>query len=160
MGSDPQYAKYPNLLLAQHIFTLQQPSLSAHHATAHKILTTSIKEHSQAPLYRYIAHKPDGILAGKIEWDEAFYNELLKKNEEELAGYNTELKEAEENAGESEVVAAMGKKAELWARILEKACHELLKLSGVLFLLTLFTGESPRRLRRAPYQDRVHRCKD
>ncbi|KAI5818172.1 26S proteasome subunit RPN7-domain-containing protein [Pyronema omphalodes] len=120
MGSDPQYAKYPNLLLAQHIFTLQQPSLSAHHATAHKILTTSIKEHSQAPLYRYIAHKSDGILAGKIEWDEAFYNELLKKNEEELAGYNTELKEAEENAGESEVVAAMGKKAELWARILEK----------------------------------------
>jgi 26S proteasome regulatory subunit N7 len=122
MGSDPQYASYPNLLLSQHIFTLQQPTLSAQHAASHKVLTTSIKEHSQAPLYYYLAHKGNGILAGKIEWDEAHYDELKKKNDDELNGYDQELKEAEEKAGESEIVAAIGKKAEFWARVVDKVC--------------------------------------
>ncbi|KAF8533578.1 26S proteasome subunit RPN7-domain-containing protein [Trichophaea hybrida] len=120
MGSDPQYASYPNLLLSQHIFTLQQPTLSAQHAASHKALTASIKEHSQAPLYYYLARKGDGILAKKIQWDETLYNELKKKNDDELNGYDQELKEAEEKAGESEIVAAMGKKAEFWARVVDK----------------------------------------
>ncbi|KAF8252321.1 PCI-domain-containing protein [Wilcoxina mikolae CBS 423.85] len=120
MGSDPQYASYPNLLLSQHIFILQQPTLSAQHAASHKVLTASIKEHSQAPLYYYLARKGDGILAKKIQWDETLYNELKKKNDDELNGYDQELKEAEEKAGESEIVAAVGKKAEFWARVVDK----------------------------------------
>ena len=122
MGSDPQYASYPNLLLAQHIFTLQQPNLSALHPTAHRILTASIKEQSQAPLYHYLAHPSDGILAGRIKWDEAHYKELKKKNDDELNGYDQELTEAKEKAGESEIVAAMGKKAEFWAKVVDKVC--------------------------------------
>ncbi|KAL0640295.1 proteasome regulatory particle subunit [Maublancomyces gigas] len=120
MGSDPQYASYPNLLLSQHIFTLKTPSLSSSHATAHKALTSSIKEHSQAPLYRYLAHPTEGILSGKIEWDESYYEELKKGNDDKLESYDKELKEAEEKAGESEVVEAMGKKAEFWARVVDK----------------------------------------
>lgn len=120
MGSDPQYASYPNLLLSQHIFTLKTPSLSSSHAAAHKALTSSIKEHSQAPLYRYLAHPTEGILSGNIEWDENYYEELKKSNDDKLEGYDKELEEAEEKAGESEVVEAMGKKAEFWARVVDK----------------------------------------
>lgn len=120
MGSDPQYASYPNLLLSQHIFTLKTPSLSPSHAAAQNTLTASIKEHSQAPLYRYLAHPTEGILSGKIHWDEKFYEELKKSNDDELEGYEKELKEVEEKAGESEVVEAMGKKAEFWARVVNK----------------------------------------
>jgi 26S proteasome regulatory subunit N7 len=120
MGSDPQYASYPNLLLSQHIFTLKTPSLSSHHAAAHKVLTASIKDASQAPLYRHLAHPTDGVLASKIAWDESFYEELKKKNDEELEALENEIKEADEKAGESEVVEAMGKKAEFWARVVDK----------------------------------------
>jgi hypothetical protein len=88
-------------------------------------LTASIKELSQAPLYRYLAHPVDGILSGKIDWDEKFYEELKKSNDDELEGYEKELKEVEEKAGESEVVEAMGKKAEFWARVVDKVGHYL-----------------------------------
>jgi 26S proteasome regulatory subunit N7 len=122
MGSEPHYASYPNLMLSQHIFTLRQPQLSSSHPSALIILTKSIEEHSQAPLYRYLAHPTDGILAGKIQWDEKLFNELQKKNDKELEGYEQELEEAKEKAGESEIVEAMGKKAEFWARVVEKVC--------------------------------------
>lgn len=120
MGSDPQYASYPNMMLSQHIFTLRQPSLSFQHATSQKVLLASIKENLQAPLYRYLAHPIDGILAGKIDWDETHYNELKKNNDDELEGYEKELQEATEKAGESEIVEAMGKKAEFRARVVDK----------------------------------------
>ncbi|KAG0125099.1 26S proteasome subunit RPN7-domain-containing protein [Tuber indicum] len=120
MGSDPQYASYPNLLLSQHIFTLRTPSLSAHYPAANKALTASIKEASQAPLYRYLAHPTDGILSSKIVWDEKYYEELKKSNDEELEVLDTEIKESDEKAGESEVVEAMGKKAEFFARVVDK----------------------------------------
>ncbi|RPA98057.1 PCI-domain-containing protein [Choiromyces venosus 120613-1] len=120
MGSDPQYASYPNLLLSQHIFTLRTPSLSAYHPAANKALTASIKEASQAPLYRYLAHPTDGILSSKIVWDEKYYEELKKSNDAELEVLDTEIKESDEKAGESEVVEAMGKKAEFFARVVDK----------------------------------------
>lgn len=124
MGSDPQYASFPNLLLSQHIFALKTPSLSSLHPAAHKALTSSIKEATQAPLYRYLAHPTDGILPGKIIWDEAYYGELKKSNDEELEALETEIKESDEKAGESEVVEAMGKKAEFWARVVDKVCKK------------------------------------
>ena len=120
MGSDPQYASYPDLLLAQHIFTLRQPQLSSAHETARDILTTSIEERSQASLYQYLAHPSDGILGDKLKWDEKYYDALKKKNDDELEEYDKELKEAKDKAGESEIVEAMGKKAEFWARVVDK----------------------------------------
>ncbi|KAI5800049.1 26S proteasome subunit RPN7-domain-containing protein [Geopyxis carbonaria] len=138
MGSDPQYASYPNMMLSQHIFTLRQPNLSAQHAASQKVLLASIKENSQAPLYRYLAHPIDGILAGKIDWDETHYNELKKSNDDELEGYEKELQEATEKAGESEIVEAMGKKAEFRARVVDK--EKALAEYEELFLKTASTG--------------------
>jgi len=153
MGSDPQYAKYPLLPVAQHIFTLTNPSSakSAQQASL-KSLQDAIMEHKMAPLYKYLADPIDGILnttgesavtqsvkpsgrkpsaAGMLAskhaipridlpWDKALYEKLRKENEEELEGYKKEEKEAAEKAGETEVQAALGKRAEFWARVGDK----------------------------------------
>jgi|SRR5450432_3550131 26S proteasome regulatory subunit N7 len=153
MGSDPQYAKYPLLPLAQHIFTLTNPSSAkAVQQASLKSLQDAITEHKMAPLYWYLAHPSEGILntpgestaakpvkpsgrkpsaAGMVAskrsiprvdlpWDEALYQKLKKENDEELDGYAKEEEEAAEKAGETEVQAARGKRAEFWARVGDK----------------------------------------
>jgi len=63
MGSDPQYAKWPLLPLAQDVFTLTNPYSSRQaQQTAAKHLQDAITEHKMAPLYRYLAHPVEGIL--------------------------------------------------------------------------------------------------
>ena len=153
MGSDPQYAKYPNLSLAQDIFTLTNASStpSSRHTSVKK-LQDVISEQKMAPLYRYLAHPTDGCLntAGEsstrkasfsssrrppttsitsgrrpsidveFPWDEALYEKLKVENEEELEMFQKEEDEAAEKAGETEVQAARGKRAEFWSRIGEK----------------------------------------
>ncbi|EPE25462.1 Winged helix DNA-binding protein [Glarea lozoyensis ATCC 20868] len=169
MGSDPQYAKYPLLPLAQHIFTLTNPS-SAKPAQqiSLKSLQDAINEHKMAPLYRYLAHPSEGILnasgqssshaaksAGRkpsaagmvasknsipkvdLPWDEALYEKLKKENDEELESFKKEEEEAEEKAGDTEVQAARGKRAEFWARVGDKdqaiaAYEEVFEKTGVL----------------------------
>ncbi|KAK7545995.1 26S proteasome subunit RPN7-domain-containing protein [Phyllosticta citricarpa] len=60
---DPQYAKYPNLSLSQHIFHITNPSSSKTTQEASlKTLQDVIKEHKMAPLYRHLAHPSEGIL--------------------------------------------------------------------------------------------------
>ena len=158
MGSDPQYAKYPLLPLAQHIFTLTNPYAAKNVQQASlKSLQDAIIEHKMAPLYRYLAHPEDGILnatgeigsakpvkssgrkpsaAGMVAskysipridlpWDEALYERLKKENDEELKGYAKEEEEAVEKAGDMEVQAARGKRAEFWARVGDKVCVNL-----------------------------------
>jgi 26S proteasome regulatory subunit N7 len=157
MGSDPQYAKYPLLPLAQHIFTLTNPSSSkSSQQTSLKSLQDAINEHKMAPLYRYLAHPSEGILnatgqssshAAKIPgrkpsaagmvasknsipkvdlpWDEALYQSLKKANDEELESFKKEEEEAEEKAGDTEVQAARGKRAEFWARVGDKVYETL-----------------------------------
>ncbi|KAF8473858.1 26S proteasome subunit RPN7-domain-containing protein [Kalaharituber pfeilii] len=120
MGSDPQYAKYPNLSLAHHIFVLRTPALAASHPISQNHLTESITKERQAPLYRYLYNPTDGILAGKQPWNEDFYNDLVSKNEEEKEGYEKDMQEAEEKAGETEVTECMGKIAEFYARVCDK----------------------------------------
>ena len=151
MGSEPQYAKYPDLSLAQDIFILTNPSaLQTLKQTSLKKLQDAISEHKMAPLYRYLAHPSEGYLNGSGEgsirkpampsgkavngasgsaarrrssqtadfpWDEALYEKLKAENEEELVGFRKEEEEAEEKAGDSEVSAARGKRAEFFARI-------------------------------------------
>lgn len=152
MGSDPQYAKYPFLPLAQHIFTLTNPSAPKPlQQTSLKSLQDAITEHKMAPLYRYLSHPSEGILnasgtgsansskalgckpsavgmvASKnsipkidLPWDESLYEKLKKENDDELEGYKKEEEEAAEKAGETEVQAARGKRAEFWARVGDK----------------------------------------
>lgn len=152
--SDLQYAKYPLLPLAQHIFALTNPqSIKASQELSLKSLKDAIAEHKMAPLYKYLVHPTEGILntsgqtssqpskhtgrrpsavgmvASKtkipqidLSWDEAFYEKLRKENEEELEAFKKEEEEAEEKAGDTEVQAARGKRAEFWARIGAKVC--------------------------------------
>ena len=63
MGADPQYAKWPLLPLAQHVFTLTNPYAArpAQQASV-KSLQDAINEHKMAPLYKYLAHPTEGIL--------------------------------------------------------------------------------------------------
>jgi 26S proteasome regulatory subunit N7 len=149
MGSDPQFAKYPNLGLAQAIFSISTNPASV------KIIQNAIQEQKMAPLYRHLAHPVEGILnasgEGSVQspapkplarresiissnllparrptltnilpWDANLYEELKADNEKELAAIQKEEEEAEENAGETEIQATRGKRAEFWARVGDK----------------------------------------
>ena len=60
---DPQYMKFPDLRLAQSVFTLASPS--AQSSAKQSSLTTlqdAIREHKMAPLYHYLAHPQTGKL--------------------------------------------------------------------------------------------------
>ena len=161
MGSDPQYAKYPDLSLAQHIFTLTNPSSTdALRQTALKKLQNGITENKMAPLYRHLAHPTEGLLNSpgeggsqksvpasskashtaskiaarlnakpliQIPWDEQMYEKLKKENNEELETFAKEEEEAAEKAGETEIQAARGKRAEFWARVGDKVRLLLLR---------------------------------
>lgn len=84
-----------------------------------------------------------GVLGGKIDnntvlpWDESLYESLRSENEKELAAIREEEEKALEQAGETEVHSAQGKRAEFYARIgdKEKALEEFEKLfekTGIL----------------------------
>lgn len=61
MGSDPQFAKYPDLALAQHIFSLANSPRTVQ-PTSLNYLQNAIKDHKMAPLYRHLAHPSEGVL--------------------------------------------------------------------------------------------------
>ncbi|CAG8953514.1 hypothetical protein HYFRA_00009970 [Hymenoscyphus fraxineus] len=85
-----------------------------------------------------------GLVASKnsipkvdLPWDESLYEKLKKENDEELEGFKKEEEEAEEKAGDTEVQAARGKRAEFWARVGDKdqaiaAYEEVFEKTGVL----------------------------
>ncbi|KAI9805966.1 MAG: hypothetical protein M1825_000580 [Sarcosagium campestre] len=154
MGSDPQYARYPDLSLAQDVFHLTNTASSKTvQQTALRTLQDAIAEHKMAALYRYLAHPEDGILNGSGEgsaqkgsnglpkkqtpagttiasrkaadridfpWDEKLYGSLQVDNEKELEVLAKEEEDAAEKAGETEIQAARGKRAEFWARTGDK----------------------------------------
>ncbi|BCR92653.1 proteasome regulatory particle lid subunit RPN7 [Aspergillus chevalieri] len=53
-------------------------------------------------------------------WDEALYQSLVEDNKKDLETFQKEEDEAKEAAGETEVLAAGGKRAEFWARVGDK----------------------------------------
>lgn len=153
MGSDPQYAKWPLLPLAQHVFTLTNSyATRPAQQLAARNLQDAISEHKMAPLYRHLAHPIEGILnavgegsastIGKppsrkssavgmiasksasssipMAWDEALYKSLKADNDRELDEIQKEEDEAVEKAGDTEIQAARGKRAEFWARVGDK----------------------------------------
>lgn len=93
-----------------------------------------------------IGRKPSaaGMVASKhsipkidLPWDEALYEKLKKENDEELEGFRKEEEEAVEKAGDIEVQAARGKRAEFWSRVGDKdraiaAYEEIFEKTGVL----------------------------
>jgi 26S proteasome regulatory subunit N7 len=150
---DPQFAKYPDLQLAQSIFQLTNPAASkTTKQSSLKSVQDAISEHKMAPLYWYLAHPSDGVLNAPgegsaeqptshrrpsasianmlatknpsldipLSWDEKLYESLQADNEKELEAIQKEEDEAAEKAGETEVQAARGKRAELYNRIGDK----------------------------------------
>ncbi|KIW04164.1 uncharacterized protein PV09_04480 [Verruconis gallopava] len=60
---EPQFVKYPDLSLAQHIFTITNPHASSRsRQTSLAALKNAIEEQRMAPLYRYLAHPTEGVL--------------------------------------------------------------------------------------------------
>lgn len=53
-------------------------------------------------------------------WDEELYSSLKEDNEKQLAEFQKEEDEAVEQAGDTEIQAAKGKRAEFWARVGDK----------------------------------------
>ncbi|RMJ22796.1 proteasome regulatory [Aspergillus sp. HF37] len=195
MGSDPQYLKFPNLFVAQHVFNLSNAACPQPvQQTSLKHLQGAISENKMAPFYRFLAHPVEGILnnsgegvtqhpphapgAGssakssiatnmlasrrpsqKVEfpWDEQLYQSLVEDNKKDLESFQKEEDDAEEAAGETEVLAARGKRAEFWARVGDKdkaiESHETLlektsslgtkiDLSLALIRIGMFFGDS------------------
>ena len=179
MGSDPQFSRFPNLTLSQHIFTVADtdssiPTSSGSRQTSIEYIQNAIQKDKMAPLYRHLCHPTEGVLnktgegtsssgatlsrqttvtspkrerraslvasnllpirkSGRktesavlapqntgLEWNETLYDDLKKDNDEELEGFQKEEDEAQEKAGEVEVQAARGKRAEFWARVGDK----------------------------------------
>lgn len=180
---EPQYLRYPDLALAQHVFAIASPSTTKSTKEASlAAVQDAIKEHNMAPLYHYLAHPQSGklnstgesasqpqanaspnnsppslrrtssinttsiiaVLGGanvqsgvSLPWDEKVYEELNKSNEDELAAIQKEEDDATEQAGESEIQAARGKRAELYARTGDKdaaiaAYESLMEKTGIL----------------------------
>lgn len=60
---EPQFLKYPNLQLSQHIFNISNASCpSATQKISLTSIQNAIKELKMAPLYRHLAHPSEGIL--------------------------------------------------------------------------------------------------
>lgn len=192
MSADPQYTRFPDLSLAQHVFNLSNeycpPSTQQSSLTA---LKNAIMTNTMAPFYRHVAHPTEGILGpraaaelasesgaaaqqdreaavqrqraaqrtGKtavasdmlavrkggtggspvvqVPWDEKLYESLVRQNEERLQALQKEEDEAAEAAGETEVQAARGQRAELYSQIGDKeksvaSLEALLDKTGVL----------------------------
>ena len=55
-----------------------------------------------------------------LPWDESLYEQLEADNTKELEKIQNEEDEAVEKAGETEIQAAKGKRAEFWARVGDK----------------------------------------
>lgn len=62
----------------------------------------------------------DSLLSSTLDNDKSLYNELKKRNEEELAKLDEKIKDAEENLGETELSDALRAKASYLAKIGEK----------------------------------------
>lgn len=78
----------------------------------------------KSSLVGMVATKP-ATTTVTLPWDEELYARLKEENDKELEGFQKEEAEAEEQAGDTEVMAAKGKRAEFWARVGDKACLQL-----------------------------------
>lgn len=93
-----------------------------------------------------------------LPWDEALYTRLKEDNDKELAGFQKEEDEAVEQAGDTEVIAAKGNRAEFWARVGDKVRWPC-RIPRVI-MLTIVSGQSHRRTRRSLRKDWYPRNKD
>ncbi|KAF4504702.1 hypothetical protein G6O67_008118 [Ophiocordyceps sinensis] len=72
-----------------------------------------------------------------LPWDEDLYSRLKEENDKELAEFQKEEDDAVEQAGDTEIMAAKGKRAEFWARVGDKdkaiaAYESVFEKTGIL----------------------------
>lgn len=77
---EPQYLTYPNLALAQAVFTLASPTtdLPAKQSSS-TALQDAIKEHKMAPLYAYLAHPQTGKVNASGESGSAVMSPVVSR---------------------------------------------------------------------------------
>ncbi|KAK7422265.1 proteasome regulatory particle subunit [Neonectria magnoliae] len=107
----------------------------------------------KSSLVGMIATKPTATTI-TLPWDEGLYNQLKEDNDRELAEFQKEEEEAEEQAGDTEIITAKGKRAEFWARDKAIAAYEsVFEKTGILgakidlvlaiIRMGLFYGDKP-----------------
>ncbi|KPM37378.1 hypothetical protein AK830_g9168 [Neonectria ditissima] len=107
----------------------------------------------KSSLVGMIATKPTATIVN-LPWDEGLYNKLKEDNDRELDEFKKEEDEAEEQAGDTEIIAAKGKRAEFWARDKAIAAYEsVFEKTGILgakidlvlaiIRMGLFYGDKP-----------------
>ncbi|KAI8681364.1 PCI domain-containing protein [Fusarium keratoplasticum] len=113
----------------------------------------------KSSLVGMVATKPSATVIS-LPWDEGLYNQLKEDNDRELQEFQKEEDEAVEQAGDTEIMAAKGKRAEFWARVGDKArlwnskqCSTVFEKTGILgtkidlvlaiIRMGLFYGDKP-----------------
>ncbi|KAM5346692.1 hypothetical protein ACJ41O_009697 [Fusarium nematophilum] len=111
----------------------------------------------KSSLVGMVATKP-ATTTISLAWDEGLYNQLNEDNNRELQEFQKEEDEAVEQAGDTEIMAAKGKRAEFWARVGDKdkaiaAYESVFEKTGILgtkidlvlaiIRIGLFYGDKP-----------------
>ncbi|KAJ4312031.1 proteasome regulatory particle subunit [Fusarium piperis] len=111
----------------------------------------------KSSLVGMVATKPTATIIS-LPWDEGLYNQLKEDNDRELQEFQKEEEEAVEQAGDTEIMAAKGKRAEFWARVGDKdkaiaAYESVFEKTGILgtkidlvlaiIRMGLFYGDKP-----------------
>ncbi|KAH7271248.1 proteasome regulatory particle subunit [Fusarium solani] len=111
----------------------------------------------KSSLVGMVATKPAATVIS-LPWDEGLYNQLKEDNDRELQEFQKEEDEAVEQAGDTEIMAAKGKRAEFWARVGDKdkaiaAYESVFEKTGILgtkidlvlaiIRMGLFYGDKP-----------------
>ncbi|RMJ11054.1 hypothetical protein CDV36_009312 [Fusarium kuroshium] len=111
----------------------------------------------KSSLVGMVATKPTATVIS-LPWDEGLYNQLKEDNDRELQEFQKEEDEAVEQAGDTEIMAAKGKRAEFWARVGDKdkaiaAYESVFEKTGILgtkidlvlaiIRMGLFYGDKP-----------------
>ena len=111
----------------------------------------------KSSLVGMVATKPAPTTVS-LPWDEALYNQLNEDNDRELQEIQKEEDDAVEQAGDTEIMAAKGKRADFWARVGDKdkaisAYESIFEKTGILgtkidlvlaiIRMGLFYGDKP-----------------
>lgn len=95
-----------------------------------------------------------------LPWDDGLFNQLKEDNDRELEDIQKEEDDAVEQAGDTEVIAALGKRAEFWARVGDKAITLPVPYTLESSSLTDPIGEGDYCLRERLREDGYSRCQD
>lgn len=117
---DPSLRRVPNYEVSEKAFILTQPKVNSDKQSVLESILDLIKKEEMAPYYKYLCD--EYLPSGTLKFDEALYQELVKKNEEKIASLKDKLTEVEENdEGELEKAQCWIELGEYYAQIGDRA---------------------------------------